>query len=325
MKVLVTGGAGFIGSHVTAALIERGYDVIVIDNLYQGHKEAVHPKATFVEGDLADMALLDALFAEHRPEGVLHFASHTLVGESMDKPFLYLRDNVVNGLNIMECCIKYNALKFVLSSTANLFDGPNPKIPITEDESIIPGSPYGESKGILERNLHWLDRTHGLKYAALRYFNACGCAYGLGEDHSPETHLIPIVLDVALGKRDKITIFGDDYDTPDGSCVRDYIHVRDLASAHILALEALDGGSRTYNLGTGRGYSVKEIVDMARKVTGHPIPSEIGQRRAGDPGILIAGSDRIGRELGWEPSHSDLETIMRDVWTWFQANPNGYS
>ena len=254
----------------------------------------------------------------------MHFASHTLVGESMEKPFLYLRDNVVNGLNLMEACIKHGTLKFVLSSTANLFDDPDKVIPISEQEKVVPGSPYGESKAILERNLYWLDKTHRLKYAALRYFNACGCAYGLGEDHSPETHLIPIVLEVALGQREKVTIFGDDYDTRDGSCVRDYIHVLDLASAHILALRALDEGSRTYNLGTGNGFSVKEIIEVAREVTGHPIPAEVGPRRAGDPDTLIASSDKIGRELGWEPHYSDLETVISGVWDWFQAHPNGY-
>ena len=325
MKILVTGGAGFIGSHVSAELIRQGDEVIVLDNLYQGHREAVHPDATFIEGDLADRAMLDDLFATHKPDAVMHFASHTLVGESMDKPFLYLRDNVVNGLNLMEACIKHGTLKFVLSSTANLFDDPDRVIPISEKERVVPGSPYGESKAILERNLHWLDKTKGLKFAALRYFNACGCAFGLGEDHAPETHLIPIVLEVALGKREKVTIYGDDYDTRDGSCIRDYIHVLDLASAHILALRALDEGSRTYNLGTGNGFSVKEIIETAREITGHPIPAEVGPRRAGDPDTLIASSDKIGRELGWEPKHSDIQTVISGVWEWFQAHPEGYS
>ncbi len=323
MKVLVTGGAGFIGSHVAHELIRQGDDVIVLDNLYQGHREAVHPDATFIEGDLADKPLLDRLFAEHKPDAVMHFASHTLVGESMEKPFLYLRDNIVNGLNLLETAVEHGTLKFVLSSTANLFDAPE-RMPIDEAERIVPGSPYGESKAILERMLHWLDVTKGLKYAALRYFNACGCGLGLGEDHAPETHLIPIVLQVALGQREKIIIYGNDYETRDGTCVRDYIHVLDLASAHILALRALDEGSRTYNLGTGNGFTVQEIIETAREVTGHPIPAEIGQRRAGDPATLIASSDKIGRELGWEPRHSDIRSVISDAWEWMSANPQGY-
>lgn len=323
MKVLVTGGAGFIGSHVAHELIRQGDEVIVLDNLYQGHREAVHPDAIFVEWDLADKALLDRLFAEHKPDAVMHFASHTLVGESMEKPFLYLRDNIVNGLNLMETMVEHGTLKFVLSSTANLFDDPE-RMPIDEQERIVPGSPYGESKAILERMLHWLDVTKGMKYAALRYFNACGCGLGLGEDHDPETHLIPIVLQVALGQRDKITIFGDDYETRDGSCVRDYIHVLDLASAHILALRALDEGSRTYNLGTGNGFTVKEIIETAREVTGHPIPAVVGARRAGDPATLIASSDKIGRELGWEPRHSDIRSVISDAWEWMSKHPTGY-
>lgn len=323
MKVLVTGGAGYIGSHVTAELVRQGDEVIVIDNLQQGHIDAVDPAALFVEGDLADRALLDAVFDEHRPAAVMHFASHTLVGESMAQPFLYLRDNVVNGLNVLESALRYGTLKFVLSSTANLFDAPE-AIPIAEHERIVPGSPYGESKAILERMLYWLDRTRGLKYAALRYFNASGCGHGLGEDHDPETHLIPIVLQVALGQRERITIYGDDYDTPDGTCIRDYIHVLDLAQAHILALRALDQGSRTYNLGTGNGFSVREIIETARAVTGHPVPAVIGPRRAGDPARLIASSDKIGRELGWEPRHSDLRNIIQTAWQWMQAHPGGY-
>ncbi len=324
MKVLVTGGAGCIGSHVSAELIRQGDEVIIIDNLYQGHLGAIHPEALFVEGDLADQELLNNLFSTHKPDAVMHFASHTQVGESMEKPFLYLRDNIVNGLNLLQTCINHGTLKFVLSSTANLFDDPNKIIPITEQEKVVPGSPYGESKAILERNLYWLNQTKGLKFAALRYFNACGCAHGLGEDHSPETHLIPIVLEVAQGKRDKIVIYGDDYQTRDGSCVRDYIHVLDLASAHILALRALDDGSRTYNLGTGNGFSVKEIIEVARKITGHPIPAAVGPRRPGDPDTLIASSEKISRELGWAPQYSDLETIIGGVWEWFQAHPEGY-
>ncbi len=323
MKILVTGGAGYIGSVVVEELVKQGEEVVVFDNLYQGHRAAVHPEAAFVEGDLADRTAVDALFDEHRPEAIMHFASHTLVGESMEKPFLYLTENVTNGLNLLQSAVAYDVKKFILSSTANLFDDPE-KMPITEDERIVPGSPYGESKYILERFLYWLDRTKGFRYAALRYFNACGASPERGEDHSPEYHLIPIVLEVALGKRDKVIIFGDDYPTPDGTCVRDYIHIIDLAQAHILALRALDKGSRTYNLGNGQGFSIKEVIETAREVTGHPIPAEVGARRPGDPAILIAGSEKIRRELGWEPKYPNLRDIIESAWKWHQAHPNGY-
>lgn len=324
MKVLVTGGAGYIGSVVTSQLVETGDTVVVLDNLYQGHRGAVHPEAHFIEGDLADKGLLDRLMAQHRPEAIMHFASNTLVGESVEKPFLYLGENVQNGINLLQAAVNHGVQRFILSSTANLFDDPA-SMPITEKERIVPGSPYGESKFILERLLHWMDRIYGLRYAALRYFNACGAASpDLGEDHNPETHLIPLVLQVALGQREKIVIFGDDYDTPDGTCIRDYIHVLDLAQAHILALRTLAQGSRTYNLGNGRGFSVKEVVETARQVTGHPIPAEIGPRRPGDPDILIAGSESIKRELGWRPQYPDLDEIIDSAWGWHQKHPHGY-
>ncbi len=323
MKILVTGGAGYIGSVVVEELVKQGDDVVVFDNLYQGHRAAVHPDAVFVEGDLADRTAVDALFDEHQPEAIMHFASHTLVGESMEQPFLYLGENVSNALNLLQSAVAHNVKKFILSSTANLFDDPE-KIPIAEDERIVPGSPYGESKYIIERFLYWLDRTQNFRYAALRYFNACGASEERGEDHSPEYHLIPIVLEVARGKRDKVIIFGDDYPTPDGTCVRDYIHIIDLAQAHILALRALDKGSRTYNLGNGRGFSIKEVIETAREVTGHPIPAEVGPRRPGDPATLIAGSEKIRRELGWEPQYPNLRDIIESAWKWHQVHPNGY-
>lgn len=324
MKVLVTGGAGYIGSVVTSQLVKAGDTVVVLDNLYQGHRAAVHPEAHFVEGDLADKGLLDRVMAQHQPEAIMHFASHTLVGESVEKPFLYLGDNVQNGLNLLQAAVDHGVQRFILSSTANLFDDPE-SMPISEKERIVPGSPYGESKFILERLLHWMDRIYSLRYAALRYFNACGAASpDLGEDHDPETHLIPLVLQVALDQREKIVIFGDDYDTPDGTCIRDYIHVLDLAQAHILALRALAQGSRTYNLGNGRGFSVKEVVETARQVTGHPIPAEIGSRRPGDPDILIAGSESIKRDLGWHPQYPDLAEIIDSAWQWHQKHPHGY-
>lgn len=324
MKVLVTGGAGYIGSIAVEQLIEAGDEVVVLDNLFQGHRDAVHPDAVFVHGDLADKKTVDDVLAEHRPDGIMHFASYTLVGESMERPFMYLRDNIVNGLNLMQSAVEHGVGRFILSSTANLFDDPE-RMPIDENERIVPGSPYGESKHILERNLHWLDEIFGLRYACLRYFNACGASEVRGEDHDPETHLIPLVLEVALGQREKITIFGDDYGTPDGTCVRDYIHVIDLAQAHILALRALDRGSRKYNLGNGRGFSVKEVIETARDVTGHPIPAVIGSRRPGDPDILIAGSESVNQELGWKPQFTQLRQIVASAWQWHQANPNGYA
>lgn len=323
MKILVTGGAGYIGSVVVEQLIEAGESVVVFDNLYQGHRAAVHPDAVFVEGDLADRVAVDALLAEQRPEAVMHFASHTLVGESMENPFRYLGENVTNGLNLLQSAVQHGVRRLILSSTANLFDAPE-RIPIEEGERIVPGSPYGESKHILERMLYWLDRVYGFRYAALRYFNAAGASAERGEDHHPELHIIPIVLSVALGKRDKVFIFGDDYPTRDGTCVRDYIHVIDLAQAHILALRALDRGSRVYNLGNGQGFTVKEVVETAREITGHPIPAEIAPRRPGDPAILIASSDRIRRELGWEPRYPRLGDIIESAWKWHQAHPNGY-
>jgi UDP-glucose 4-epimerase len=325
LKILVTGGAGYIGSIVTEELINQGDSAVVFDNLTYGHRSAVHPEAVFVEGDLADRAAVKALFDAHDVEAVMHFASYTLVGESMQKPFLYLGGNITNGINLLQEAVEHGVRRFILSSTANLFDDPQ-RMPIDEQERIVPGSPYGESKHVLERFLHWLDRVYGFRYAALRYFNAAGASPTgeRGEDHDPETHLIPLTLRVALGQREKVTIYGDDYPTRDGTCVRDYIHVVDLAQAHILALRALDEGSRTYNLGNGHGFTVKEVVETCRAVTGHPIPAEIGARRPGDPATLIASSAKIHRELGWEPRYPDLRTIVEHAWTWHRLHPNGY-
>lgn len=324
MKVLVTGGAGYIGSITTEQLINSGYEVVVFDNLFQGHKNAVHPQATFIQGDLANKGDVEKVFSDHHIDAIMHFASFTLVGESVEKPFLYLGDNTRNGLNLLETAVSYGVRKFILSSTANLFDNPQ-TIPIAEYESIIPGSPYGEGKYILERILHWLDKTTGLKYAALRYFNAAGASEIFGEDHDPETHLLPLILQVALGQRSHIEIFGDDYPTKDGTCIRDYIHVIDLAQAHILALEALDSGSRKYNLGNGNGYSIREVIQAVQEITGKEIPATIGQRRPGDPAELIASSESIRRELGWQPKFPDLNSIIESAWNWHQKHPNGYS
>ncbi|PSQ81326.1 MAG: UDP-glucose 4-epimerase GalE [Bacteroidetes bacterium QS_1_63_11] len=299
MRVLVTGGAGYIGSTVARQLIETGYDVVVLDNLSQGNRAAVPDAATFVHGDLRDQELVHRTLADHRPDAIMHFASHTLVGESMEKPLLYLDDNVRCGANLMRAAVEHDVGRFILSSTANLFGLPE-RIPIDEEVEIDPGSPYGESKFILERMLHWLDEIHDLQYAALRYFNAAGAAGpDQGEDHDPETHLIPLVLQVALGQREKIVIFGDDYDTPDGTCVRDYIHVVDLAQAHIRALEAL-------------------------RVTGREIPAEVGDPRPGDPAVLIASSEKICEELGWAPEYGDLDDIIGSAWEWHRRHPHGY-
>lgn len=323
MKILVTGGAGYIGSIVVEQLVQAGESVVVIDNLYQGHRNAVHPEASFVEGNLADRATIDGVMQEHRPEAIMHFASHTLVGESMENPFRYLGENITNGLNLLQSAVEHGVRRFILSSTANLFDDPE-RMPIDEAERIVPGSPYGESKFILERMLYWLDRVYGFRYAALRYFNAAGASPERGEDHHPEYHLIPIVLEVALGKREQVKIFGNDYPTRDGTCVRDYIHVLDLAQAHILALRTLEQGSRAYNLGNGQGFTVKEVIDTAREITGHPIPAEVTARRPGDPATLIASSDKIRRELGWQPRYPNLRDIIESAWKWHQAHPNGY-
>jgi UDP-glucose 4-epimerase len=324
MKVLVTGGAGYIGSVGVHELVEAGHEVVVVDNLSQGHRAAVRDEATFVEGDLLDGDVVDAVLAEHTPEAIMHFASKSLVGQSMEKPFLYLGDNVRAGLNLMEAAVAHGVERFILSSTANLFGDPE-EIPIDEEEEINPGSPYGESKFILERNLHWLDELDALRYASLRYFNAAGAATpDLGEDHDPETHLIPIVLEVALGQREKIEIYGDGYDTRDGTCIRDYVHVQDLIQAHILALEGLDDQSRVYNLGNGNGYSVREVIETARHVTGAEIPSEVGSPRPGDPPKLIGSSEKIRDELGWRPEYPALEDIIASAWAWHQKHPNGY-
>ena len=323
MKILVTGGAGYIGSVVVEQLIAAGESVVVFDNLSQGHRAAVHPAAVFVKGDLSDRAEIDGALSDHRPDAVMHFASRTLVGESMERPFLYLGDNIRTGLNLLESVVEHGVKRIILSSTANLFDQPE-RMPIDESERIIPGSPYGESKFILERMLHWLDRIQGVRFASLRYFNAAGATPTRGEDHRPELHLIPLVLQVALGKREKVTIFGEDYPTRDGTCVRDYIHVIDLAQAHILALRALDRGSRLYNLGNGEGFTVKEVIDTAREVTGRAIRTDVGPRRAGDPAVLVAASDKLRKELGWVSQFPRVREIIESAWRWHQANPDGY-
>jgi UDP-glucose 4-epimerase len=332
MKILVTGGAGYIGSHVTAMLVEQGHEVIVYDNLSAGFRDAVDPGATLVVGDLLDPAQLAALFeanarADQAPfDGIMHFASHIQVGESMKDPFKYLHDNIGATMNLLEQTTRHGVKRFILSSTANLYDAPQ-RIPIDETEALIPGSVYGETKYIGERLLMWMDRIYGLKYCCLRYFNASGAhpGGGIGEAHDPETHLIPLVLQVALGQRPHITVYGNDYDTPDGTCIRDYVHVIDLAEAHILALQALvDGESRVYNVGIGRGYSVLEVIEACRQITGHPIPVQVGERRAGDLARLVADSSKIQRELGWRPEYNNLHAIVETAWQWHKTHPQGY-
>jgi len=324
MKVMVTGGAGYIGSITAEVLLAHDHEVVVFDNLFQGHRDAVPEAASWVRGDLSSPDDIQAAMAAHRPDAVMHFAARSLVGESMEQPFPYLRDNVVNGLNLIEACVEAGVDRFILSSTANLFGKPAAAV-IDEQSSISPGSPYGESKWALERALHWVSEARGLRYASLRYFNAAGASEMRGEHHEPETHLIPLVLQVAAGRRESITVFGDDYDTPDGTCIRDYVHVLDLAEAHVLALGALEGGNRIYHLGNGEGFSVKQVIDAARSVTGKAIPAEIGPRREGDPARLVASSDLIRRELGWQPQYVDLERIIASAWHWQQRFPSGYA
>ena len=327
MRVLVTGGAGYIGSHVVQLLVEQGYEVVVYDNLSKGNRQAVHPDAKLIVNDLHDIPALHAAFAKNQFEGILHFASQIMVSESMQHPFMYLRENVYTIVNLLEQASQHNVKRFILSSTANLFDQPG-RVPIDESEALVPGSIYGETKYMAERLLAWMDRLFGIKYCCLRYFNACGAhPHGhIGEAHDPESHLIPLVLQVALGQRDAVQIFGADYDTPDGTCIRDYVHVLDLARAHILALEALENGqSRVYNLGSGSGYSVRQVIDAARKVTRHAIPTIEAPRRAGDLPVLVADSDKIGRELGWETQFNSLERIIQTAWNWHRRHPQGFN
>jgi len=324
MRVLVTGGAGYIGSVTTEVLLAKGHEVAVLDNLSSGHEQAVPRDVPFIHADLQVYDQVKAAFDQVRPDAVIHFAGFIQVGESMRDPIKYLGDNVAMGLSLLRATIESKVQRFILSSTANLFDKPK-RVPIDEDVEILPGSPYGESKLYLERSLAWLATTHGLNSACLRYFNAAGATEQHGEDHHPETHLIPLVLQAAAGRAEKVTIFGDDYPTPDGTCIRDYIHVRDLAEAHVLALLSKDQGSRAYNLGNGEGYSVRQVIEAAKQVTGRPIPTSMAPRRPGDVARLVADSGKIRRELGWKPGTPELKDIVRDAWNWHVAHPNGYA
>lgn len=323
MKVLVTGGAGYIGSTVCAHLLQAGHQVVVLDNLSNGHAEAVPEGAELVTGEVADRGLLDRLLPG--AEAVLHFAAFIEVGESMKDPIKHFRNNTATTISLLEAMLAHGVKKFVFSSTAALYGNPE-QVPIPESEPLKPTNAYGESKHLVERALSWLHSQNGLRYASLRYFNAAGGCPDRGEDHRPESHLIPIVLEVARGVRQQIQIFGDDYPTRDGSAIRDYVHIEDLASAHVLALEALERKDKLiYNLGNGTGFSVKEVIEVARQVTGHPIPAHISPRRQGDPAQLVACSDRIRAELGWTPKYPDLESIVSTAWAWHSGHPNGFA
>ncbi len=327
MNVLVTGGAGYIGSHAVKHLLTQGHNVIVADNLYRGHRAAVPDDATFLHVDLLDTAALTDALREHQVECVMHFAALAYVGESVDEPLTYYQNNTAGSLSLLRAMDEAGVRKLVFSSTCATYGQPD-AVPITENESQAPMSPYGQSKLMVEHILRdYAASRDDFAYAALRYFNVAGSAAdgSIGEDHTPETHLIPVILQVAMGQREKIFIFGEDYDTPDGTCIRDYIHVEDLVAAHAVVMDALQpGDQRFYNLGIGRGYSVKEVIDGARKVTGHPIPAQSAERRPGDPPKLFADSSKIQNELGWQPQYTDIETIIATAWQWFEKHPNGY-
>lgn len=324
MNILVTGGAGYIGSVTAQHLVDRAHEVVVLDNLQTGHRAAVPSSATFYEGDIRDSELVARIIAEHDIAAVIHFAAVSLVGESMADPLKYFTDNTVATLTLLNTVVRAGVQRIIFSSTATLYGVPD-VVPIPEDAPVRITNVYGETKWTIERALAWLQELHGIGFTALRYFNACGAEPGRGEDHTPETHLIPIVLEVAAGKRDSVTIFGTDYDTVDGTNIRDYVHVLDLAHAHALAVEALQPGqANTYNVGLGVGYSVREIIDVCREVTGHAIPAAEGERRAGDPPVLVADSTRIRQELGWEPRWQSIASIVQTAWNWHAKHPNGY-
>jgi UDP-glucose 4-epimerase len=324
MRILVSGGAGYIGSIVSAELLRAGHQVVVYDNLSHGHRRAVPKGAEVIVGEVGEREALDRAFEQHQPEAVMHFAALIEAGESMHFPERYFRNNTASTLTLLECMLQHGCRRLVFSSTAALYGNPE-HTPIEEDAPLAPTNAYGESKLLVERKLTWFHRIHGLRYASLRYFNAAGAAGELGEDHQPESHLIPLVLQAAQGKRPSIAIYGTDYPTPDGTCIRDYIHVLDLASAHVLALDALAARDQAiYNLGNGRGFSVRQVVEMARKVTGHAIPAENAPRRPGDPAVLVASSEKIRRELGWQPRYPELEQIVASAWEWRRRHPKGY-
>jgi UDP-glucose 4-epimerase len=326
-RILVLGGAGYIGSHTVYELIDAGEKVVVVDNLLTGFKEAVHPEAVFYEGDIRDRSFMDSIFEKEDIDGVIHFAACSQVGESMKEPLKYYNNNLCGTEVLLESMVAHGIDKIVFSSTAATYGEPE-SIPILESDRTLPTNCYGETKLSMEKMFKWTSLAHNLRYVSLRYFNACGAHPNgkIGEAHDPETHLIPLILQVPNDQRDYISIFGNDYDTKDGTCIRDYIHVNDLAQAHILAMKYLSNGgeSNIFNLGNGVGFTVKEVVETARKVTGHPIPAKEEARRAGDPSTLIASSDQAKKILGWDPGYADLDTIIDTAWKWHQAHPHGY-
>ncbi|MCP3031499.1 UDP-glucose 4-epimerase GalE [Halobacillus sp. A1] len=327
MSILVCGGAGFIGSHAVVKLIEQEKDVVVVDNLQTGHSQSVFKEAAFYEGDLRNETFLNEVFEKESIDAVIHFAADSLVGESVEDPLKYYDNNMGGAISLLRTMANHEVKKIVFSSTAAAYGEPE-QIPIQESDLTNPTNPYGETKLAVEKMLKWAEQAHGIQHVILRYFNVAGAdpKSRIGEDHRPETHLIPLILQVPLGKREKIMIFGDDYDTKDGTCVRDYIHVNDLVDAHLLAIDRLEGdsGSGIYNLGNGQGFTVKEVIDAARKVTKHKIPAEVAPRRAGDPAQLVASSEKAAQELGWAPRYPDIETIITHAWDWFKNHPEGY-
>lgn len=321
MRVFLTGGAGYIGSVTTELLLDKGHEVVVFDNLERGHREAVDRRARLVIGDLRDAAQVTRAMKRVRPDAVMHFAAYALVGESMTDPGKYFTNNVTGGVNLAQAMASVGVGRIVFSSTCATYGYPE-RLPITEDTPQRPVNPYGESKLMYEKVLGWYERLHGIKPVFLRYFNACGATRKFGEDHEPETHLIPNVIRVALGQQPAIRVFGTDYRTPDGTCIRDYIHIADLARAHILALEGSQVGP--FNLGTGKGFSVREVIDVVRQVTGRPIREAVSPRRPGDPDTLVASAVRARKVLGWKPTHSDLTSIVESAWAWHKDHPAGY-
>ena len=322
MKIVVTGGAGYIGSVTTGVLIDAGHAVTVFDNLERGHRAAIDPRSAFIHGDLRQPGDIETALASCKPDAVMHFAAYALVGESMVQPELYFRNNMVGGLNLVEAMRKAGTPKIVFSSTCATYGQPE-RMPITEDLPQRPTNPYGESKLMFEKTLRWYQELHGIKAVFLRYFNACGATERFGEDHDPETHLIPNILKVALGQSPVFQVFGEDYATPDGTCIRDYIHIVDLAQAHRLAIEGSHHGA--FNLGTGTGNSVREVLAVARKVSGHPIPAVVKPRRPGDPDRLVAGADKARKVLGWNPRFEDIHLIVESAWRWHKDHPRGYA
>lgn len=327
MAILVLGGAGYIGSHTALELVKAGNEVVIADNLVTGYRKAIPEGAKFYEGDIRNSDFLDNLFHQEKIDAVIHFAAYSLVGESVTNPLKYYDNNLYGTKVLLEAMVKNNVGKIVFSSTAATYGEPE-NIPILESDRTCPTNPYGETKLAMEKMFKWTAEAHGLRYVSLRYFNACGADESgtIGEAHNPESHLIPLILQVPNGKRETISIYGTDYDTPDGTCIRDYIHVTDLAQAHILAVQYLNNGGESdiFNLGNGVGYSVREVIETARKVTGHPIPATETSRRAGDPARLVASSEKAKSVLGWKPVHDSLEEIIASAWNWHKNHPNGY-